>query len=382
MKNKAIITLPKKRYNNRIPNLYDSLPDKEINNICKLLAIKKYEKKADNKRGNGRYITIDINNKRIFVAISPSEEGGRNSFIQTLPTSYRAYLLDATNKKYFVYYFLDLGKTLTADYHKLVFRLVVSLDIKILNKERAFGNYRIDKFNNIRDIINERELLSKRNSYNESSYITDEGDKYHIYGKTFGANGKVTTLICYTLEKLTDKPIELFFIRDNEAISISDEDKNILTNNGIISIHDEIYDIEQDEDSYYSGNSNNLRSGTYIYNLLRKFGKKECALCDCEIESIIQGAHIWSVSDIKKSNLDIEDKKLNATNKDNGIWLCQNHHKLFDANIITINNDGVIEYNPNISTNNKQYLTHTTKNKLKIELNNKMKEYFNKRYKR
>lgn len=47
-----------------------------------------------------------------------------------------------------------------------------------------------------------------------------------------------------------------------------------------------------------------LRSPLYIYNLLRRLGDKHCALCGCEIPEIIQGAHVWPVSKIKKAPVD------------------------------------------------------------------------------
>ena len=91
--------------------------------------------------------------------------------------------------------------------------------------------------------------------------------------------------------------------------------------------------------------NNSLRSPRYIYNLLSHLGRKHCALCNCEIPELIQGAHIWPVSEIKKaSSLTDEDRIKHATSAENGLWLCENHHKMFDEDLITINPDGSITY--------------------------------------
>ena len=56
--------------------------------------------------------------------------------------------------------------------------------------------------------------------------------------------------------------------------------------------------------------NNSLRSPRYIYNLLSHLGRKHCALCNCEIPELIQGAHIWPVSEIKKAPLLSDEEKI------------------------------------------------------------------------
>ena len=83
----------------------------------------------------------------------------------------------------------------------------------------------------------------------------------------------------------------------------------------------------------------------------------KCYLCGCEIETILEAAHLWGVAEIKKTPIDIinnilqnsdMNKLIDQDNKhhneqfykryvlansgDNGIWLCSNHHGLFDSN--------------------------------------------------
>ena len=40
----------------------------------------------------------------------------------------------------------------------------------------------------------------------------------------------------------------------------------------------------------------------------------------------------------------MEEKFEYATDGNNGVWLCENHHKMFDEDLIMINPDGSITY--------------------------------------
>ena len=55
---------------------------------------------------------------------------------------------------------------------------------------------------------------------------------------------------------------------------------------------------------------------------------------ECKIDRIIQAAHIYPVASIRKrDDLEFEEKFKLAVDADNGMWLCENHHKLFDSGI-------------------------------------------------
>jgi len=115
---------------------------------------------------------------------------------------------------------------------------------------------------------------------------------------------------------------------------------------------------------------------------LGKLGGKSCALCGCQIPQIIQGAHIWPVANIKKTHNINADKKLeSATDGDNGIWLCNNHHKLFDINLLIINEDGRIKYQSDIKEVDGSYINGMTiNNQVKGEiLTARFLEYLEKR---
>ena len=58
-------------------------------------------------------------------------------------------------------------------------------------------------------------------------------------------------------------------------------------------------------------------------------------MCGCKIDNIVQAAHIYPVASIRKrTDLNFDRKFELATDRDNGIWLCENHHKLFDRGLI------------------------------------------------
>lgn len=61
----------------------------------------------------------------------------------------------------------------------------------------------------------------------------------------------------------------------------------------IINIDDEIERRELEE-------NDSLRSPRFNAHLLDRLGERHCVLCNCGISEVIQGAHIWPVSDIKE----------------------------------------------------------------------------------
>jgi hypothetical protein len=106
--------------------------------------------------------------------------------------------------------------------------------------------------------------------------------------------------------------------------------------------------------------------------------RPEYSLCGCNIPEIIQGAHVWPVSSIKSANhVNYDDKLKYATDGDNGIWLCENHHKLFDRNMILVSEDGTVKYDTNIPVLYMPYLRDFTKNIMlpKIYLNTNFLNY-------
>ena len=47
------------------------------------------------------------------------------------------------------------------------------------------------------------------------------------------------------------------------------------------------------------------------------------------------------IADIRSSNrIDDSQKYIHATSGHNGLWLCHNHHKLFDSNLLAFSSEG------------------------------------------
>lgn len=388
-----IISFNNKGAQNKSPNYDTFLTNEVLEDIClRLTGNKKYSLNK-NKTGKniGRLIKLIDESKKMVYYINLSQEGkikGRNYYFQSVSTALEIFFEEKSEKDYdkkFCFYFLPFEGNIKTDYYIFLFRIMATAGITFINDDIVFGNEKIKTFLSMRDLINERRVLKGYNEGNNSTYISDDGDSYGIYGKTFGANVKETMLFCLATINISEKPIKLYQILDNNSKTISIKDKNLLI---YFSEETKFYNFEIIDDTMdfeEKCNNENLRSPRFNYNLLSKYNsKKKCALCDCEIESIIQGAHIYPVAEIKKNQeLSQEQKFEYATHKDNGLWLCENHHKLFDSGIITFENKKVV-YKDVIKERDKEYLNEITKNKeLGTDIyNDEMERFFNLRYKR
>ena len=251
--------------------------------------------------------------------------------------------------------------------------------IKFLNETYMLDHEVISPFFTMKELIDAKKEMRQHNPANNSSYITDEGDCYKIYGKTFGANGKETSLTCYAISRLATKPVLLYPIIDNDAKKLSDKTIKTIEQMGKIKV---LYNSFKMETFDTKDVSDDIRSARFVYNLLCKYGEKRCALCGCRIDQLIQAAHIWPVADIKKTNLSFDEKRDVASDAENGIWLCENHHKLFDSNLIKINKEtGKVEISTSMMEGNLDFINYITTSKC-IDLSSKMKEFFLLRYSR
>lgn len=296
------------------------------------------------KRIEGRMITFETNDEVNFINLSQNGVlRSRNNQLQSVPTALAIYLNEQRKikkkKANFYFYFMpQIGNNKT-DYLEFFYRVMKTAGIKFLNLEFGLPDFVPTPFSSVKDIIHARNDLRSRNTSNQSTYVTDEGKFYYIYGKTFGANQKETALLCIAISAITDKPIKLFQILDNDSVKLSDNDVDAI-NNYVAKFSKHSFDIMDDTLQFDNDSSDTvrdkLRSPKFIYNLLSKFdGEKRCALCGCKIESIIQAAHIYPISEIRRNNSLTDEKKFElAIDKDNGIWLCENHHKLFDRGLI------------------------------------------------
>ena len=324
---------------------YDSFLKKNIlDDISKrLLNTLEYDVVWLEERNKGRLITLETNSEVYYINLSQTGQvNGRNYQVQSIPTALSIYLKDLSiqkKKSSFWFYFLPFTGNNETKYMLFFYRVMKTIGIKFINPDFGLEHTILKEYITVKDIILARNSLREANSGNQSTFITDEGEFYHIYGKTFGANQKETTLLCFAISAITDKPVKLFQILDNDAKAISKQDKiaiesySIKYGKNVIDVLDDSYQFDGDTGDNIK---DNLRSPKFIFNLLQKFdGEKKCVLCDCKIESIIQAAHIYPVADIRKRHdLDFSTKFKLAIDGDNGIWLCENHHKLFDSGLI------------------------------------------------
>lgn len=95
--------------------------------------------------------------------------------------------------------------------------------------------------------------------------------------------------------------------------------------------------------------------------MLNTLGQKKCSLCGCIVQQLIQGAHIWPVASIKKrADLTFDEKFEFATSGNNGLWMCENHHKLFDANLLMLKKTGEVELSSSLSIDEQSYIKKIT----------------------
>lgn len=307
----------------------------------------------------GRLIVLKYRDSVNFISISEKEIKGRNSSIQSVPTAFNIYYNNTSSKKNLYYYFInDVGNAST-EYQLLFYRLMKTVGFIFLNDIQKI-NISIQPFMSIEDIMYSRKSNAGKNRSNNSTYITKSSIvNFDIYGKTYGANKYETSMICYAISILAkaNQQITLYEMLDGNLKELPVASLNVISAMDKIKVVPTDLQLEKN----VIENKTNIRSPKYIFNLLEKLGPKKCACCECEIPEIIQGAHIYPVSVIKnKKTLSINEKIRLATDGDNGIWLCENHHKLFDQGILLITNEGNIIFRDDLTKNNIEYLNKIT----------------------
>ncbi|WP_151946895.1 HNH endonuclease signature motif containing protein [Aliarcobacter butzleri] len=348
----------------------------------KITGILEYTVNFDNTGYNkGRLATLEYDNFIYYVSFSEMEVGSRNSFFQSFPSSLNKYLNDTHKNKSIYFYFLNIDKSkyrIETNYFIFMYRLMKTVGTIFLN-QNDYLSFNVQPFASPEDIMHQRNLLRDKNSSNNSTYITKNNlSVVQVIGKTYGANKYETTLMCIALSKVCENNLEVY--------QVSEQDLKTLPASSIKSFallgNIDVFTTNKTLEKNSIEENSSLRSMFYIYNLLNKFGDKKCYLCECEIQEIIQGAHIFPISDIKRlENLTNEEKFEQAIDGENGLWLCQNHHKLFDTNIILISENGSILYRINLDERYKKYINNITTVKKIFDnvLTPKFIEYLNKR---
>lgn len=349
--------------------LFDRLLTSDVlDDIClKVTGQTEYQIHRDTTQYNkGRLLYIDYEGKKNYISLSENDIRGRNSSIQSVPTALNLFFadpLDASQKRMFYYFLPHTGNAFTT-YHLFIYSLLASSGVTFLNYDR-YCDQPLLLYNSIDEVIDARDKNRYQNGRNNSSYISKTSDKIQVYAKVYGASKYESTLFAIAVSHIADRPIDLFNICEQELKTLPKPSLNTIQKLGNISVHDTSLTLEKKAFAE-AEDKTTLRSPRYLYNLFERLGSKHCALCNCKISEIIQGAHIWGVSDIVKSNILVSDEERfgHAISGHNGLWLCQNHHKLFDSHIISFDSDGHILVANRLNQENFEYIrgitTYTT----------------------
>lgn len=354
------------------------------------------------------------------------------------------------------FYLLDVDQNrsyVDNAYNDVVYRELATLGFEILNldlitfKDLKQLGFSLDesggdiKYTSFIKFVNDKAAVSDRKAANNMpSYLRiinndfdiENGDrweqktshtKYIYMFKALGANAYDSFLTMWTLYELASeerKNLEFAFVSEKWNFRLGQPDEKMTSDfpRTIIDlfaqigldIHYESSDeirqqLEREEDQYSRAKKNDdVRNQELFRNNLRAKGVvMRCPLCGCEMEDILEAAHIWSVSDIRGASYekieevlsmvdeaDIVDitnphhddlfyKKYSIANSgDNGVWLCSNHHGLFDSNCYCFDTEyGKILMVREISESNMEFFREITKNdRLPSEILNKNTKVF------
>lgn len=311
----------------------------------------------------GRMALLHTGDAVCYISFSEQEIGGRNSSVQSVPTAYNMFYSNPHPNKKLYYYFLNLSGNAETDYQLLIYRLMRTIGFTFLNASPSLL-HRIPPFSSVDDIIFNRRLNAGRNKSNNSTFLTKGSTgEIEVYGKTYGANKYETSLLCYALAHLwrSGTHIQLYEVLEGDLKELPASSLAVMRQMGVIDIIPTDMTLEK---KIYAA-SDSLRSPRYLYHLFHKLGNKRCALCHCEIPELIQGAHIWPVADIKKDPfLSFEEKLSCALDGENGLWLCENHHKLFDKHLFTFDEEGRVLFSQEMDARHIAYIEEITPNRV------------------
>ncbi|MDI3348258.1 HNH endonuclease signature motif containing protein [Mycoplasmopsis arginini] len=311
-----------------------------------------------------------------------------------------------TNVKLF-FYLLDINQTYPHNkFNLFTYRELSTLGFDILNIDQIsfsqFYEYGFRpnstcsniSYSSFNKLMNDKLAIFARNSGNIPAYLqcveTEEEDgtivteKYIYKFKALGAQSYDSCITMWTLDKLAKKENKnLEFLLTLEHYGFRKNDKNVKITNDLTKPVKELLsligvniDYETDDEILQERNkmlsafekakkNNELRNQTLFRNNLRKKGiQTKCAICGCDIENILEAAHIWGISQIKDESGRIINKVLEidcmhdlidfsnpysndifykkyvlANSGDNGIWLCSNHHGMFDNNLFCFDSE-------------------------------------------
>lgn len=342
------------------------------------------------------------------------------------------------------FYMLDLDMTHPHNkFNLMVYRKLATIGFDVLNisdisfdgfRELGFSPEEIRndiKYISFNKFSNDLSYISSRNSGNVPSYLkcidysydinkerddeseddfVDLGNQEYIYTfKTLSAEGYDSFLNMWTLSILAkneNKKLKFLFAPEKYNFRLGQEVPKItegftgpvlklINKIGLDQNYETSDEVRQQinrEISQYeiSKSNNTIRNQELFKNNMRKKGiQTKCYLCGCEIENILEAAHLWGVAEIKNSSsqdisnvlnkecmrnlIDTENEHANdlfykkyvlANSGDNGIWLCSNHHGLFDSHFYCFDSEyGKVLLKLNANEYDKAFFDLSTTNK-------------------
>lgn len=349
----------KNRFQKKPIHYSDILTNDILTDVCsRITGSSEYTTEFDETDYNkGRLAILEYQDTVSYISFSETEGKGRNSSFQSVPTALVKFYQDRRVNKKIYFYFLPSTGNIDTDYFIFMYRLMKTSGIEFLN-DRNILDQEILPFISPEDIMANRNINRHHNRSNNSSYITRGANHViQIYGKTYGANKYETTLMSIAVPRITANQVELYEICENELQILPKPCLDVIQEIGRVQVIPTDLTMERNE----FNDNDSLRSPRYTFNLLDKLGQKKCAFCECEIPELIEGAHIWPVAEIKKvPGISIEEKINYAIDGENGLWLCDNHHKLFDEDYISIDHSGSISWAEEIETRHIEFITRIT----------------------
>ena len=296
-----------------------------------------------------------------YITFSEDIIKGRNSSWQSVPTAYNIYALNPYPKKTLNYYFIMKSEKGLTEYIENVFRLLKTMGINFLNAPPNDFDIE-DAFKTASDFIRFRNTSKLRNRTNNSTYITRNREGYEVFAKTYGASKYESSFFIYALQHLVPAgtKIKVYEIIEGGLEELPKSSQAVIGRMDNV----ELIPTSLQLDIKALHDNDTLRSPRYKSHLFDKLGDQHCAFCNCNVRELIQGAHIWDVASIKRENsLSDEEKVMHATSGDNGLWLCANHHLLFDRHILNINSNGEVVYNHETDKDYLDFMDEITLNK-------------------
>lgn len=311
---------------------------------------------------HGRLAILQFQDEVYFITFSEIDVRGRNQSVQSVPTAFNIFYMCPYTKKHLCYYFIAKTGNPDTNYHRFIYQLMVTIGFQFLNKPYNNPTFAPVKLKSVEDLIIARDLNRTSNSSNNSTYVDiDSSGQYEAFCKTYGASKYESSLICYAMSAIVpdDAMIQLYQIIEGNLTVLPEASTDVLKKMGKFNLIET--DMEFEKHAFSSSRGDTLRSPQYQYNLHERLGRKRCAFCGCEIPEVIQGAHIWPVAEIRADkHLTLEEKIKCAIDGDNGLWLCENHHKLFDRNILKLNTDGELEVSTLITKDDLDFVENIT----------------------